>query len=99
MESKRKTPRLEINLPAIAIGDCIKAFDFEPIKGRPDMYVVGIVREIGWIRNEYIGYTIDCVYDSYDKESANVALSSRVGKTVYVPVQTLFDYDGRVTRI
>lgn len=83
----------------IEIGDCIKAFDFQPIKGRPDMYVVGIVKDIGWIRNEYIGYTIDCVFDSYDKESANVSLSSRVGKTVYVPVQTSMDYVGRVTRI
>jgi hypothetical protein len=98
MESKRKTPRLEINLPAITIGDCIKAFDFEPCKGRPDMYVVGIVKDIGWIRNEYIGFTIDCVYDSV-AESVNKPEYSRVGQTVYVPVQTLFDYDGRVTRI
>jgi hypothetical protein len=100
MESKRKTPRLEINLPAIAVGDCIKAFDFEPIKGRPDCYVVGIVREIGWIRNEYIGYTIDCVYDSMPEAAGvNSAVCTRVGRTVYVPVQTLLDYDGRVTRI
>lgn len=92
--------RMEINLPAIGIGDCIKAFDFEPCKGRPDCYVVGIVKEIGWIRNEYIGYTIDCVYDSMP-EAANVSAleCSRVGRTVYVPVQTLFDYDGRVTKV
>lgn len=93
---KRKMTRMEVNLPAITVGDCIKAFDFEPCKGRPDMYVVGIVREIGWIRNEYIGYTIDCVYDSLAQEHPQ---HSRVGQTVYVPVQTLFDYDGRVTRI
>jgi hypothetical protein len=89
---------MEINLPAIDVGDLIRAYDFEPCPGRADMYVVGIVREIGWIRNEYIGYTIDCVYDSYDKESSNVTFS-RVGKKVFVPVQTLFDYDGRVTKV
>lgn len=98
MESKRKMTRMEVNLPAITVGDLIKAYDFEPCKGRPDIYVVGIVREIGWIRNEYIGYTIDCVYDTMP-EAANVPECSRVGRTVYVPVQTLFDYDGRVTKV
>jgi hypothetical protein len=56
------------------------------------------VKEIGWIHNEYIGYTIDCVYDTMDKV-AGVPEASRVGMTVYVPVQTLMDYDGRVTKI
>jgi hypothetical protein len=89
---KRKVTRLEINLPAIEVGDLIKAFDFEPMEGRPDCYVVGIVKDIGWIRNEYIGYTIDCVYDTM--------ASSRVGRTVYVPVQMSFmEYDGRVTKV
>ena len=96
---KRNVKRMEINLPAIEVGDLIRAYDFEPCPGRADMYVVGIVKEIGWIRNEFIGFTIDCVFDSYDKESSNVKLTSRVGKEVNVPVQTLFDYDGRVTKI
>lgn len=91
--------RNETNSPKIEVGDLIRAYDFEPCPGRADMYVVGIVKEIGWIRNEYIGYTIDCVYDSYDKDSANKPLTSRVGHEVYVPVQTLFDYDGRVTKV
>jgi hypothetical protein len=60
------------------------------------MYFVGIVKEIGWIRNEYIGYTIDVVYDSLTKEMPK---ASRVGRTGYVPVQTSMDWDGRVTRI
>lgn len=98
MESKRKMTRMEVNLPAITIGDLIKAYDFEPRKSGVDCYVVGIVREIGWIRNEYIGYTIDCVYDTMPQETG-VAECSRVGRTVYVPVQTLFDYDGRVTKV
>ena len=96
---KRKVTRLEINLPGIEVGDLIRAYDFEPIAGRPDMYVVGIVKDIGWIRNEYIGYTIECVYDSYDKQWDAHAEQSRVGRMVYVPVQTTLDYEGRVTRI
>jgi hypothetical protein len=86
---------MEINLPAIEVGDLIRAYDFEPCPGRPDMYVVGIVRDIGWVRNEYIGYTIDCVYDTMFAGP----ITSRVGRTVYVPVQTSMDYDGRVTKI
>lgn len=93
---KRNVKRMEINLPAIEVGDLIRAYDFEPCPGRPDMYVVGIVKDIGWIRNEYIGYTIDCVFDSLSKE---IPKASRVGATVYVPVQTSMDYDGRVTKV
>jgi len=88
--------RNETNATKIEVGDLIRAYDFEPITGRPDMYVVGIVKEIGWIRNEYIGYTIDCVFDSLTRE---IPKASRVGATVYVPVQTSMDYDGRVTKV
>lgn len=92
--------RNETNSPKIEVGDLIRAYDFEPCPGRADMYVVGIVKEIGWIRNEYIGYTIDCVYDSYDKCSTNKSATSRVGKEVYVPVQVMIrEYDGRVSKV
>ena len=98
---KRNVKRTEINLPAIEVGDLIRAYDFEPCPGRPDMYVVGIVKKIGWIRNEYIGYTIDCVYDTImaKAKGVNEPEVSRVGCEVFVPVQTLFDHDGRVTKI
>jgi len=97
---KRNVKRMEINLPAIAVGDLIRAYDFEPIPGRPDMYVVGIVKEIGWIRNEYIGYTIECVYDTMYKVAGANEICSRVGRTVYVPVQLMImEFDGRVTKI
>lgn len=82
----------------VEVGDLIRAYDFEPCKGHPDVYVVGVVREIGWIQGAYIGYTIDCVFDSWDRIEEGKD-GSRVGKTVYVPVQTSLDYDGRVTRI
>ena len=89
--------RNETNGAKIEVGDLIKAYDFEPIPGRPDMYFVGIVKEIGWIRNEYIGYTIDVVYDSLTKECPK---ASRVGRTGYVPVQLMImEWDGRVTKV
>lgn len=93
--------RNETNNPAIEVGDLIRAYDFEPLPGRPDMYVVGIVKEIGWIRDQYIGYTIECVYDTMAKAAGvDEAKCSRVGRTVYVPVQMMImEFDGRVTRI
>ena len=91
--------RNEKNFPTIEVGDLIKAFDFEPCPGRPDCYVVGVVREIGWVNNEYIGYTIDCVYDTMFAVAGVDSICSRVGRTVYVPVQTSMDYDGRVSKV
>ncbi len=90
------------------VGDLIKAFDFEPCAGRPDVYVVGIVKDIGFVNawgefsrtydGGYMAMAIDCVYDTMP-EAANVPECSRVGRTVYVPVQTSMDYDGRVTKV
>jgi len=83
----------------IQVGDCIKAFDFEPCKGRPEYYIVGIVREIGWVRDEYIAYKVECFYDSDERIVASGAKHTRVGQTIYVPVLTSMDYDGRVTKV
>lgn len=81
----------------IEIGDLIKGFDFQPCPGRPDMYVVGIVERIGIVPREgYLAYEIRCLFDSLDKE---IPAASRVGRTVYVPVQTSMDYDGRVSKV
>lgn len=82
----------------IEVGDCIKAYDFEPCEGRPEYYIVGIVRSIGWVRDEYIAYFVECFYDS-DESSYKGSRWSRVGQTVYVPVMTSMDYDGRVTKV
>lgn len=88
-----------VDNPKIEVGDLIKAYDFEPIKSRVECYVVGIVKEIGWVNDQYIGYTIDCVYDTMPK-AAGVPECSRVGRTVYVPVQLMvMEYDGRVTKV
>lgn len=77
------------------VGDLIKAFDFEPLKGRPDRYVVGTVAEVNRTGNEiaeYAHYVIDCVYDT--------TAANRIGERVYVPMEVFaFDYDNRVTKV
>ena len=90
------------------VGDLIKAFDFEPRKSGVNCYVVGIIKDIGFVnalgeftrdyQGGYMAMAIDCVYDTMP-EAAGVPECSRVGRTVYVPVQTSMDYDGRVTKV
>lgn len=79
----------------IRIGDLVKAFDFQPMEGRKDRYVVGIVKTIGMVESadqRYEAYTIDCVYDSCGVY--------RVGREIHVPVEIFFaEYAGRVTRV
>jgi len=92
--------RNETNATKIEVGDLIRAYDFEPMEGRPDCYVVGIVKEIGWVNNEYIGYTIECVYDTMFAVAGVDSICSRVGRKVFVPVQLMImEYDGRVTKV
>ena len=89
------------NTKIIEVGDLIRAYDFKPCPGRPDLYVVGIVDWIG-LRDGYTAFQIRTVYDSWDKESGVYAGNggSRAGMRVDVPMQTsLSDWDGRVTKI
>ena len=84
----------------ISVGDLIKGFDFQPMPGRNDRFVVGVVRQIGPVCDEgYDAYHIDCVYDSNDALPDAHAERSRVRMRVFVPIRTTFDYDGRVTRV
>lgn len=79
------------------IGDLVKAFDFEPCAGRKDMFIVGIVREKGWIEELYKGYTIEVLYDSTVEENSKY---TRVGMKVYTPFEVMMmEYDGRVTKV
>ena len=79
----------------IVVGDLIKAFDFQPMEGRTDRYVVGKVKAIGSVTADYQtfdAYTIECVYDSIE--------GRREGLTIQVPVEVFFsEYEGRVTRV
>ena len=84
-----------------AVGDFIRAYDFEPMPDRPDQYVSGRVLEKGPIyapfgidgKERYIcdGYTIVCQYDTDGR---------REGFNVYVPFEMGFtDFDGRVENL
>lgn len=85
------------------VGQIIKAFDFQPMPGRPDSYLIGEVIAKGPIfakpnndREVYMcdGYTVlvtESVSGSemYDKE--------RTGIEMYVPFEmSITDFDGRV---
>jgi len=82
---------------AAEVGDMIRAYDFEPIPGRPEFYVTGRVVEKGPIYHEagrYIcdGYTIICHYDCDDDR--------RHGKKVHVPFElSLTDFDNRIENL
>ena len=79
------------------VGDMIRAYDFEPIPGRPEFYVTGKVIEKGPIYHaagRYIcdGYTIVCHTDMDDDR--------RHGETIFVPFQlSLTDFATRIENI
>jgi len=79
------------------VGDMIRAYDFEPIPGRPEFYVTGRVVAKGPIYRPaggYIcdGYTIICHTDMDDDR--------RHGETIYVPFEmSLTDFDNRIENI
>ena len=78
-----------LKFEGLAIGTRIKAYDFEPMEGRPDMYVVGEI--IRTHNDPYDGYEI-LVTDS-DHES-------RIGTTVIVPLEvSMGEFDNRITVI
>lgn len=72
----------------------IKAYDFEPMEGRTDRYVVGRVVRKGELKADYQtfkGYEVEVLKDTAFPEGAR--------KTIYVPYETTFDYDGRVLAV
>ena len=76
------------------IGDTIKAFDFEPMPGRRDRYVEGVVVEKGTFGYGYKAYLIECTVDV-----AFAGDHNRVGEQVIVPFESDLDYDGRVSLV
>ena len=88
------------------IGDLIKAYDFEPVEGRPDAYLVGRVLRKGPVyveiepgRKAYVcdGYT---VYVTDSVSGSDKLDMDRIGREMYVPYETaIWDYDGRVEEL
>lgn len=83
------------------IGDCIRAYDFEPMPGREDRFVEGTVVDKGYHPTEgYKCFTITCEFDSTVWTRECPSSNSRVGHMVYVPMGCSFmEYDTRVTKL
>ena len=82
------------------IGDTIRAYDHQPIPGRTERYVEGVVTSKGMIpyrdfAGGYAAYTITVTVDAtFTKPDHN-----RIGVDVYVPYESDMDYDGRVSLV
>ena len=84
---------------AIAYGSTIRAYDFQPMPGRPDQFIEGVVVDAGMIKhpeyghNMFSGYTIQIT-------GAARADDPRIGDIGYVPFKMDFmDFDGRIEKI
>lgn len=84
------------------IGDVIKAFDFQPMEGRDDSFLTGVVLskgdmiqevEPGRFVNIGQGYTVKVLYSQSGSEKFD---AQREGTEMYVPFEMMFDFDGRV---
>ena len=73
------------------VGETIRAYDFHPFAGRPDVYIEGIVRDIRQVPEGFKAFVVECTFDTN---------ASRVGSTIYVPLETSFaDYDSRIINL
>lgn len=73
-------------------GDLIKAFEFEPIPGRDDKYVIGAIDRI-----EEFAYVIKG--ETIIKDTAFDTARMKEGVEIRVPFKTLFDYEGRIVAL
>ena len=73
-------------------GDLIKAFEFEPIAGRDDKYVIGAIDRI-----EEYGFVIKG--ETIIKDTAYGTARMNEGVEIRVPFRTMFEYDGRITAL
>ena len=76
----------------VRVGDLIRAYEFEPIPGRDDKYLVGAIDSI----DDY-GYVING--STIIKDTAYGTSRMHENVNVRVPFRTAFDYDGRVTAL
>lgn len=81
----------------IEIGQRVRAFDFQPMKGREDCYVEGRVTGIS-IEHGFKAFVVRCDKDSWDSDGDNKG--SRVGQAIIVPMEVDFmEYDERIVVI
>jgi len=67
-------------------GDKIKAFDFQPMEGRDDRYVVGTI-----INKDDYSYTIQVEKDTNAPEGYRIE--------VIVPFVVMCDFENRITKV
>jgi hypothetical protein len=74
------------------VGQEIRGYDFQPIKGRPARYIQGKVIDANkMVQDSYLAYAIKITNDSGKKSGG------RVGDTGYIPHQvSIMEYEGRI---
>ena len=82
-----------LKFEGIAIGTKIKAYDFEPMSGRTDRYVIGEIRDTV-TKDGAKFYVIRC-----EEDSAFGPENNRCSHDIYVPMEMYMDFDERVTAI
>ena len=73
-------------------GDKIKAYDFEPMPGRPDRFIIGAVTKVDAESKSQpgaLGYHV--------KVEKDEGSGKRIGKTMFVPYEMGMDYDDRIS--
>lgn len=81
---------------AFALGDAIRAQDFEPRQDRGDCYVEGVIVAIDRARG---GYSIRCTRDVYDGVDEKRETVTRVARLVFVPFEVVREWPGRVAPV
>ena len=81
------------------VGQLIRAQDFEPRAGRGECAVEGRIESVirlGCAQFPAAHYVIRCTRDVWDGQDMQ-ADHSRVGQQVFVPMESMLDWDGRVS--
>jgi hypothetical protein len=84
------------------VGDVIRAYDFEPMDGRGDSFIIGRVLEEKAEGIEYSAYAVEVTMSvrggKVDDESKR--LTANTGAVTYVPHEISFDdHDNRIVRV
>lgn len=80
-----------------AVGERVRAYDFEPREGLPENYIEGVVSRVLPAMNNETGFA--CYVVVPYKDSVFVK-NSRVGEDVYVPFEVCFlEYENRIVKV
>jgi hypothetical protein len=75
-------------------GDVIKAFDFMPMDGRPDSFIIGKIIETDCVEHGYKSYKVVM----YKHVINGKEYADEVGDVAWIPHEVSFmEYDNRIT--